>query len=212
MASETNYRGREETMVVVGRWPAMPVSDAAVRVDEVSIVRCEPRLRPFQLAMTARDPSWVIMGEGPDDDERDALAQAGRLMCASLRVAVLGPEGDLAMPERWLRRGCSAYLAITNPVDRVVDILRFARDSGVCVVDKCFQQASHMRQVPPVASLTKREREVLHLVRLGRRNREIARDLVVSASTVDFHIRNVLEKLGARNRVEAIKRADMLGL
>jgi DNA-binding NarL/FixJ family response regulator len=49
-------------------------------------------------------------------------------------------------------------------------------------------------------------------MRLGRRNREIASELVVSGSTVDFHIRNVLEKLGARNRVEAIKRADMLGI
>jgi DNA-binding NarL/FixJ family response regulator len=69
-----------------------------------------------------------------------------------------------------------------------------------------------MRKVPPVTDLTRREREVLHLMRLGRRNREIARQLVVSESTVDFHIRNVLEKMGARNRVEAIKRADMLGI
>ncbi|HEY4026710.1 MAG TPA: LuxR C-terminal-related transcriptional regulator [Candidatus Dormibacteraeota bacterium] len=162
--------------------------------------------------MNAYDPEWLILGVGPNDEDRDSFVQAGRLICATLKVAVLGPEGDLATAERWLRRGCSAFLADENPIDRVMSILRFAQQTSVCVVDKCFQDTSQMRQIPPVASLTKREREVLHLMRLGRRNREIAQVLVVSGSTVDFHIRNVLEKLGARNRVEAIKRADMLGI
>jgi DNA-binding NarL/FixJ family response regulator len=183
-----------------------------VLVGDYSIIRCEPRVRAFQLVMTAHDPVWLVMGEGPDDGERNALVQAGRLICATLRVAVLGVEGDLAMAERWLRRGCSVYVPASESMERVLGILRFAADTGVCVVDKSFQDAAQLRQVLPVANLTKREREVLHLMRLGRRNREIARELVVASSTVDFHIRNVLEKLGARNRVEAIKRADTLGL
>jgi DNA-binding NarL/FixJ family response regulator len=212
VAIELDYSDLGETVVLIGSWSAVPAADPLVRIDDFSIIRCEARIRAVQLVLTAYDPVWLIMGVGPEDDDRDALVQAGRLMCASIRVAVLGADGDLAMAERWLRRGCSAYLSVENSADRVLRILRFAQQTGVCVVDKSFQEASHMRQVPPVASLTKREREVLHLMRLGRRNREIARELVVSGSTVDFHIRNVLEKLGARNRVEAIKRADMLGL
>jgi DNA-binding NarL/FixJ family response regulator len=212
VAIELDYGEPDRTIVLIGRWAAVPPSDPLVRIEGFSILRCEPRLRAFQLVMTTYEPAWLIMGEGPDDGDRDALVQAGRLICASLRVAVLGADGDLAMAERWLRRGCSAYLSAENSAGRVMSILRFATDTGVCIVDKSFQDASHMRQVSPVASLTRREREVLHLMRLGRRNREIARELVVSGSTVDFHIRNVLEKLGARNRVEAIKRADMLGL
>ena len=65
---------------------------------------------------------------------------------------------------------------------------------------------------PALGQETRFQCEVLHLMRLGRRNREIASELSVSGSTVDFHIRNVLEKLGARNRVEAVKRADLLGI
>lgn len=212
MAIELGYVDPERTIVLIGGWSAVPTADPLVRIDDFSIMRCEPRVRAFQLVMTTYEPAWLLMGEGPDDGDRDALVQAGRLVCASLRVAVLGADGDLAMAERWLRRGCSAYLSAGTSADRVMRILRFASDTGVCVVDKSFQDVSQMRQVSPVASLTRREREVLQLMRLGRRNREIARELVVSGSTVDFHIRNVLEKLGARNRVEAIKRADMLGL
>ena len=93
-----------------------------------------------------------------------------------------------------------------------LSILRFVRDSDVVVVDKCFQDASYLQQVGPIADLTRREREVLQWMRVGRHNHEIAEALGVSVSTIGFHVRNLLEKLGARNRVEAINRADLLGL
>lgn len=212
MAIEPDQRDLTETVVLVGHWAAVPAADPVARVGGTTIIRCEPRIRPLQLAMSTHEPDWLVLGVGQDDEELDSLVHAARLMYSGLRVAVLGPEGDLDVADRWLHRGCAAYLLADNPIDRVMTILRFARAHGICVVDKCFQDASHMRQVRPVAGLTRREREVLHLMRMGRRNREIARELVVSGSTVDFHIRNVLEKMGARNRVEAIKRADLLGL
>jgi two-component system nitrate/nitrite response regulator NarL len=52
--------------------------------------------------------------------------------------------------------------------------------------------------------LTKREREILDLIRKGHKNREIARELCVAESTVHKHVQNILEKLHARNRTEAI--------
>jgi DNA-binding NarL/FixJ family response regulator len=60
--------------------------------------------------------------------------------------------------------------------------------------------------------LSRREREVLRLVAVGRTNREIARDLFLSPRTVDMHVRNILRKLDARSRVEAAGRARELGL
>ena len=62
------------------------------------------------------------------------------------------------------------------------------------------------------AGLTRREHEVLHLVAQGRTNREVATALVVSSRTVDMHVRNILMKLGARTRTEAVARAGDLGL
>jgi DNA-binding NarL/FixJ family response regulator len=202
----------DQIILVVGEWRALPDDVPTVRSGPTLIVRIDARIRACQLAMTRYPAVWLIIGADIDDVARDALAQTARLISDDVLIAVLGPEGDLTTPERWLRRGCAAYLKSDNSVDRVLLVLRFARESGIIAIDKCFQEASKPRQVPPVSELTRREREVLHWLRLGRRNQEIAEALSVSGSTVGFHVRNMLEKLGARNRVEAINRADTLGL
>lgn len=52
--------------------------------------------------------------------------------------------------------------------------------------------------------LSRREQEVLALIRQGQRNREIARALRISEATVHKHVQNIFEKLNARNRAEAL--------
>jgi DNA-binding NarL/FixJ family response regulator len=64
----------------------------------------------------------------------------------------------------------------------------------------------------PQEALTAREADVLELLAAGRRNMEIAAELSVSVNTVEFHVRHVLAKLGARSRTEAAMRARELGL
>lgn len=61
-------------------------------------------------------------------------------------------------------------------------------------------------------SLTAREREVLGLLAAGSSNREIASALFVSLPTVKTHLAHIYDKLGARNRNEALGRAMTLGL
>ena len=55
---------------------------------------------------------------------------------------------------------------------------------------------------PPLAPLTAREEEVLRTVARGRTNAEIADDLHISLSTVKTHLASLMQKIGARNRVE----------
>ena len=54
------------------------------------------------------------------------------------------------------------------------------------------------------ANLTDREAEVLRLIAQGRSNSEIAAELFLGVETIKTHVRNVLAKLGARDRVQAV--------
>ncbi|MEO8329975.1 MAG: response regulator transcription factor, partial [Candidatus Nanopelagicales bacterium] len=60
--------------------------------------------------------------------------------------------------------------------------------------------------------LTRREEEVLALVAEGRSNREIGKQLFISAKTVSVHVSNILAKLGAAGRTEAVALARRRGL
>lgn len=61
-------------------------------------------------------------------------------------------------------------------------------------------------------NLTKREIEVLSLVLEGKSSREVASALYCSKRTIDFHLARIYEKLQVTNRVQAMRRATLLGL
>jgi DNA-binding NarL/FixJ family response regulator len=60
--------------------------------------------------------------------------------------------------------------------------------------------------------LTRRELEILQLVAEGLTNTQVARKLVVTEQTVKFHLSNIYRKLGAANRTEASRWAQVRGL
>jgi DNA-binding NarL/FixJ family response regulator len=61
----------------------------------------------------------------------------------------------------------------------------------------------------PLGALTAREREIAELVADGRTNREVAEQLVLSAKTIEAHLRNIYAKLGVRSRVELTRRVSV---
>jgi DNA-binding NarL/FixJ family response regulator len=68
------------------------------------------------------------------------------------------------------------------------------------------------RSEPAPADLSPREREVLTLIARGATNKEIADDLFLSPHTVKDHTSSLYRKLDVRNRAEAVRRAERLGL
>lgn len=75
-----------------------------------------------------------------------------------------------------------------------------------------FATQTRHNVVPATDTLTDREQEVLELVGHGKSNREIAQTLQVETSTVESHVHNVLAKLGAHSRAEALNQAVQRGL
>jgi ATP/maltotriose-dependent transcriptional regulator MalT len=90
--------------------------------------------------------------------------------------------------------------------NQVVELLLLSRDFDIArAVGLRISRESRPRQ-----TLSAREREVYDLVIQGRSNREIAKALYISESTVKVHVRHIFEKLGVRSRVEATRLAPTL--
>jgi LuxR family maltose regulon positive regulatory protein len=63
-----------------------------------------------------------------------------------------------------------------------------------------------------VEPLSERELQVLQLLAQGAPNPEIAQELVITVDTVKRHVSHIFAKLGAKNRIQAVKQAQKLGL
>jgi DNA-binding NarL/FixJ family response regulator len=126
--------------------------------------------------LTARDPSLrVILMSGLIDEQR--LAEAPRVGAAGFLPKELSADSMIE---------ALADLVMPTKTQRRPGRLAFQDELG-----------------SPLERLSRREREVLAEIRLGRTNREIADKLQLSTSTVNKHVHQVLRKLRVRNRAEA---------
>jgi DNA-binding NarL/FixJ family response regulator len=112
-----------------------------------------------------------------------------------------------------LRAGASGFLLKrTRPEELVAAVHTVAAGDSLLspsvtsrVIERMARQpAPDVKRDARLDELTPREREVLELVARGLSNGEIAATLVVEESTVKTHLRRVLAKLGARDRVQAV--------
>ena len=121
-----------------------------------------------------------------------------------------------------LRAGASGFLLKDAPVEELVRTVQTvaAGDAQLSpeVTKRLLEQvarrlpAAVARDTGSLTELTDREREVLRLMAVGMTNAEIANALFVSEPTVKTHVSSVLQKLGLRDRVQAVIYAYENGL
>jgi DNA-binding NarL/FixJ family response regulator len=125
------------------------------------------------------------------------------------RVLVLTTfEGDMDI-QRALRAGARGYLLKSMPPAELVAAIREVHAGRKRIPPQVAAQlAEHLGE----EDLTARELEILEQVAAGDRNREIAGTLSISEETVKVHVKHVMEKLGARDRTEAVSIALRRGI
>jgi DNA-binding NarL/FixJ family response regulator len=117
-------------------------------------------------------------------------------------------SGDIEI-QRALRAGAAAYVLKSTPTDELLKIIRtVARGRKYIPSDVASCVAEHMGQ----EDLTSRETQVIELIRDGHKNKQIADKLSISESTVNFHIKNIVDKLQANDRTHAVTIALRRGL
>lgn len=144
----------------------------------------------------------------PGTDGTDALiAIRGEFKDARIIMLTTSDcDGDI---QRALRAGASAYILKSMPKAEMLAVIRSVHSGRRFVPpDVAARIAEHMGE----EDLTCRELDVLRLIRDGYRNKQIADKLCIAETTVNFHIKNLVDKLGANDRTHAVTIAIRRGL
>ncbi|RKR86051.1 LuxR family two component transcriptional regulator [Micromonospora pisi] len=170
------------------------VADLAPGADIVSVVRRErPDVVLIDIELADVDPLAVLRQLGARARGSAVLALTGRRCPQTLQAA--------------LRAGVRGFVDKNLPPTELLRLVRLVA-AGERVIDPATAVAALS---PPVGPLTDREREVLRAAAEGLPLREIACRLYLAYGTVRNHLTVILRKTGARNRLEAVRRAQRDG-
>jgi DNA-binding NarL/FixJ family response regulator len=180
--------------------------------DGEDAVAAARRLRPDVVLMDIRMP--VL--DGIEATRRIVRAQPGT------RVLILTTFGlDIYVYDA-LRAGASGFMLKDAPPEEIAAAVRIVASGDAllapavtrAVIEEFARQPPAVAPAPPpaVAELTPREREVLDLLVRGLSNPEICERLVISEATAKTHVARILQKLGIRDRVQAVIYAYETGI
>lgn len=188
---------REGLLTLINRQPDMRVISEASNGEEV--VEAFFRERPDVALLDLRMP---IM------DGIDAVT----LICRrdpTARMVIITSYQDEEDIYRALRAGARGYILKDSTVDQLIECVHAVRENKTWVPP---QVGAKLAKRITDKQLTRREIQVLHLVAVGKSNKEIGSELEISEATVKVHMTHILEKLRVAGRTEAINVAVRRGL
>lgn len=161
-----------------------------------------------QLRWQAGDILWI----DADNQDHVVLAQLCRGQFGPVRVIVMTGMPDDSMAVSWLGAGAAAYVHAYSSPDLLRQVLAVVQSGGVWVGAGLMQQlCSRFGQLTTPAAIdalpaqiTLREKEVIEQLRLGKSNKEIARELDITERTVKSHLTAIFTKLQVADRVQLL--------
>lgn len=169
----------------------------------------------------AQKPDVILMDQNLSGES--GVAVAGSILSGGARTSVVMFSGGMTQDElvAAVEAGVSGYLMKTTPAADIVPAIRRAASGDMLLQrneldellrigrERAQKLATRQRAMP---QLTPREREVLALMAQANDVQRIAGQLGISVNTARGYVQQVLEKLGAHSRLEAVVRANELGL
>jgi DNA-binding NarL/FixJ family response regulator len=145
--------------------------------------------------------------------ELDGLEATRRILAAdeTARILILTTFDLDEYVYEALRAGASGFVLKDDPPEQLLDAIRIVAGGEALLspsitkrVIENFARISHPEPPKELAELTDRELDVLRLIARGLSNAEIGEELYISEATVKTHITHILQKLGLRDRVQAV--------
>lgn len=199
----------------------------------IVVVDDHPALRAGLVALLESQPDLDVVGQAADGEEAVRLIADMRpdVALMDLRLPRLGGVEaiarltELRIPTRIivvtsfaqdemvlqaLRAGAQGYLLKDASGSELAHAVRAVAAGGTVLTPNVAGKLTNT--LVQQDRLTRRERQVLDLIGQGYADKEIAAALGTSAKTTQFHVANLLDKLGAQNRTDAVRIAYARGL
>jgi DNA-binding NarL/FixJ family response regulator len=184
----TTIIGSQQYMLLVGQ-----AGDAVEALAEFR--RTRPDITLMDVRLPGSDGIDALIGI------RGEFPQARIIM-----LTTLDSDGGI---QRALRAGACAYILKSMPKNELLEVIRSVYSGKRHVSPEvAVRLAEHLGS----EDLTTREMEVLCLIRDGFRNRQIANELAIAETTVNYHIKHLVDKLQANDRTHAVTIAIRRGL
>jgi DNA-binding NarL/FixJ family response regulator len=209
---------------------------------KILIADDHPVVREGLITMIKREPDFQVVGEAtngveavnkarelkpdvvlmdlrmPELDGVEAIRQISSTE-PNIKYIILTTYSDDEYIFKGIEVGARAYLLKDAPRDDLFKAIR-AVNRGESLIQPVvaskvldrFAELSRQAQSAPPDVLSERELEVLKLMAKGDANKEIAAQLNITDSTVKTHISNIFQKLGAKDRTEAVMNAMRRGI
>jgi DNA-binding NarL/FixJ family response regulator len=183
---------------------------AIVREGLTLILERQPDMKVVGVAATAQEAVRVFQTHRPDITLMDLQLEHTSGVDAIRQIRRIDPEARIIVLTifqgdedvfRALQSGATTYLLKDTISDDLIRVVREVH-AGACPRGSQVEALLADRAGRP--ALTAREVQVMELVAVGLRNREIATSLHISEETVGVHIRNIFAKLDVNDRSAAI--------
>ncbi|MFC6087657.1 response regulator [Saccharothrix lopnurensis] len=181
--------------------------------DEVEVVSTAGSVTDALADVRRHRPDVVLLDRRLPDG--DGLRAVSSFVEFGARVLVLTGEATVSAASRVAESGASGLVLKSSRLDELTEAVRRVAEGEVVfdggllagVLDRLTG-----RSAPPGVALTTREREALSLLAEGASTEEMGERMGVARNTVRNHVQRVLEKLGARSKLEAVAIARRDGL
>lgn len=198
-------------ILIVDDHPLMREGIAAIINDEadLSIVAEAPNVEAATKKFREFRPDIALLDlRLPDGSGIDAMIDILAEFPDSKIIILTMFDGDAEI-RRALKAGARGYLLKSTPSQELIRVIRLVHAGKRHIPTEV---AEHLAEHLGEETLTAREIEVLRFVSEGKRNREIGEKLFITEETVKVHIRNIMEKLYAADRTQAVAIALRRGI
>jgi DNA-binding NarL/FixJ family response regulator len=150
------------------------------------------------------DPDLVLLGAGQRYEHALGLVEPLHRLMPRLRVVIVADSQDPALI-RYVLDDSVAALVLTSMTGEDLAFMLDQVLRGNAVLPAGWQSVLSESAQNPIASLSVRQLEVLHLLADGCSYDEISSRLVITVNTVKFHVRSIYLHLGVSNRMAAVR-------